>query len=168
MRMRSFLVSLVLLALSLAAGAIVLAGPAVPPQAKAPATGSGGVLQSQEADTPGVVAELIECKRKEGVLSIKVRFRNTTNAAAFHRILAHREYDHIYVTAAGEKYFLLKDSEGVFLTNQADLGGSVAMHMAKGGSTVWWGKFPAPPADVKKINFTLPRVPPFDDIPITD
>ena len=38
----------------------------------------GAPLQTQEINTAGVIAELTECRRSEGVLSIRIRFRNTT------------------------------------------------------------------------------------------
>ena len=166
MRMNLIRECLTLWAVTFAATALVLAGPVVPPQAKAPAAGS--VIQSQETDTTGVVAELYECKRKEGVLTIKVRLRNTSNQKASYKLYSAREYDQYYVTAGGKKHFLLKDSEGTHLTVQAGGGGFSTLALKPGQTSLWWGKYPAPPADVKKINFTMPRVAPFDDIPISD
>src|ERR1035441_10955255 len=44
-----------------------------------PAAEQVGVIQTQETTYPGVVAEFTECRRKEGVLNIRVRFRNTSD-----------------------------------------------------------------------------------------
>ena len=41
-----------------------------------PAAEQAGVIQTQETNEEGVVGELIECRRSEGVLTIKIRFRN--------------------------------------------------------------------------------------------
>jgi hypothetical protein len=37
-----------------------------------------------------------------------------------------------------------------------------------GKTYLWWAKYPAPPAEVKKINFMMPITSPFEDVPITD
>src|SRR5271170_2645052 len=62
----------------------VAAVPPVPqPSASTPsllAAASSGVIQSQDTSTSGVVAELIQCRRSGGVLSVKIRFHNTTGA----------------------------------------------------------------------------------------
>src|SRR6202521_2794250 len=50
---------------------------AAPVAAPSPAA-SAGVIQTQETNTQSVVADLTECKRKDGVLSVKVSFRNTS------------------------------------------------------------------------------------------
>ena len=57
--------------------------PATQPSAPAPsllAAASSGVIQSQDTSTQGVVGELIQCRRSGGVLSVKIRFHNTTGA----------------------------------------------------------------------------------------
>src|SRR5208283_3906195 len=46
--------------------------------AQTPAAQPSNVIQTQDANAEGVVAELTECRRSEGVLTIKVRFRNTS------------------------------------------------------------------------------------------
>jgi hypothetical protein len=38
---------------------------------------------------------------------------------------------------------------------------------APGQQRVQWAKFPAPPASSTKISITLPKFPPFEDIPIS-
>ena len=68
-------------------------------------------LQSQDTNFPGIVADLTECKRKDGVLSVKVRLRNTSRQAVDVTLVKNRNYDEFYVTAAGKKYFILRDIE---------------------------------------------------------
>jgi hypothetical protein len=121
-------------------------------------------IQTQETEMAGVVAELMEVKRKDGVLTVKVNFRNTGDAGVKVYIeTEHGKYEHIYVTANTKKYFVLKDSEGAPLAPKYIEG-----NPEKGQKVIWWAKFPAPPADVKKINLIIPKMPPFEDVPITD
>ena len=127
-------------------------------------TSKSNVIQSQETEFSGIVAELIECKRKEGVLTIKVVFRNTGEETTHVYIdTGHGDYSGIYVTADSKKYFVLKDSEKVPLAPK-EINGD----LNKGGKLLWWAKYPAPPAEVKKINLIMPQILPFEDVPITD
>ena len=125
---------------------------------------TSGPIQTQETEMAGIVAELTEAKRKDGVLTIKVNFRNTGNDATRVYIdTQHGKYEQIYVTADTKKYFVLKDSEGAPLAPKYIEG-----NPKKGEKVLWWAKYPAPPAEVKKINLIIPSVLPFEDVPITD
>jgi hypothetical protein len=141
------------------------------PASSAPAAGSD-VIQSQDTNTSGVVGELTQCKRSEGVLSVRVRFRNSSSKAVQFTVLeGNSNYEKIYVTAASKKYFILKDSQNTYLTPVADYacgGPGVCARLAPGDVFNWWAKFPAPSAEVKKINLMIPVGPPFEDVPITD
>jgi len=130
-----------------------------------------GVIQTQDTTTSGVVAELTECRRQEGVLTIKVRFRNTSNKPSNLTLTRYMENDNgrFYVTAGNKKYFMLKDSEGVVLSsNSVNESGKIEVKLEPEQTFLWWAKYPAPSADVKKINFMMPVTPPFEDVPITD
>jgi len=128
---------------------------------------AGGVIQSQEINTTGIVAEFIECKRKEGVLSVKVRLRNTTNASIkLGVITAWSDYDVYYVTAGSKKYFVLRDEEKVPLAPTPDSFGHLYVDIPRGGAYTWWAKYPAPPDSETKINYFMPLGAPFEDIPI--
>jgi hypothetical protein len=138
-----------------------------------PATEQAGVIQTQDTTTSGIVAELTDCRRKEGVLTIKVRFRNTSNKPAnltlTHYMKAGEDDPKFYVTAGNKKYFMLKDTEGTYLTsNSANDTFGVELKLEPGQTFLWWAKYPAPSADAKKINFMMPVTPPFEDVPITD
>jgi hypothetical protein len=140
----------------------------------APAAEQAGVIHSQETTAQGIVAEIIECRRKEGVLTIKARFRNTSNKTSHLTLIrypAEGDHERYYVTAANKKYFILKDSDGIDLSSNSvgnDTGNSVRLNLEPGQTFLWWAKYPAPSADVKKINFMMPVTPPFEDVPITD
>jgi hypothetical protein len=140
------------------------------PAPSAPAAPASDVIQSQDSNAPGTVGELIQCKRSEGVLSVKVRFRNTSSKTVQFAIFKggnDGEREKAYVTAASKKYFILRDASGQFLTSGSDYCG-VCVVLEAGQSFTWWAKFPAPPADVEKINLMTPITPPFEDVPITN
>lgn len=143
---------------------VAVIGPAaVMAQSGAPATKA---IQSQETNARGVVAELTECKRKDGVLTVKVRFRNTSTEKVTFFIIEGRNYDKYYVTADKKKYFILTDSEKAPLTAQADGSGALQASLAPGQGFQWWAQYPAPPPTVKSITLFTPLTPPFEDVPI--
>lgn len=145
------------------------AGTSAPSSPSAPAS---DIIQTQDTNTSGVVGELTQCKRSDGVLSVKVRFHNTSAKPVEFTVLSGgSNYEKVYVTAANKKYLILKDSENSYLTSQADYscgGPAVCARLGPGDSFNWWAKFPAPAADVKKINLMIPVGAPFEDVPITD
>ena len=141
-----------------------------PATAVLPASEQAGVIQTQETNSGGMVGELTECRRHEGVLTIKVRFRSTSNKRAVLKLTEYNnggDFEKFYVTAGNKKFFILKDTEGVYLTSLSASNG-VVLQLDPGETSSWWAKYPSPPADVKKINFVTPVAPPFEDIPITD
>lgn len=137
-------------------------------QAATPVAKPVAPLQVQETNEAGVIAEFVECKRKEGVLTLRIRLRNTGNAGTHFYLISSRNYDNFYVTAEDKKYLVLRDEEKTPLAPAANAGGDVGVNLAKGGSWLWWAKYPAPPAGVKKINYVWPLGAPFEDIPIAD
>jgi hypothetical protein len=110
--------------------------------------------------------EIYECKRKQGVLTIKVRFK-----AAGGRAELDLPYDTTYVVdvASGKKYTILRDSDKAPLATTSQGWGDRVRESVEPGATfsAWW-KFPAPPPTTKKISFILPKSEPAEDVPITD
>lgn len=134
-----------------------------------PALAQVAAIQSQDINQPGIAADLIEAKRSDGVLSIKVRLKNTGTKDARVKIYEHTKIDGFYVQAEGKKYFVLRDTEKVALATPSDAyDGTLYPSVAPGASFTWWAKYPAPPANVKKFGFYWPLGAPFDDVPITD
>jgi hypothetical protein len=136
---------------------------AAPVAAPSPAA-SAGVIQTQETNTQGLVAELTECKRKDGVLTVKLRIRNTSSGIVTFNSSELSYYDKTYVTADNKKYFILTDTEKQPLSGKTS--GNESLN--PGQSYHWWAKFPAPPAAVKSINLLTSVASPFDDVPISD
>jgi hypothetical protein len=125
-------------------------------------------IQSQDSNISGVVAEITECKRADGVLTIRMRLRNTGTEKADVQLVRYRAFQGFYLTANNKKYFILQDSEKTPLAPSVDNAGNVSAQIPKGGSYTWWAKYPAPPPDVKKVSYYTPITGPFDNIPITD
>ena len=136
------------------------------------AAASSDIIQSQDTSTQGVVGELIQCRRSGGVLSVKIRFHNTTGAGmGFYALGPNSSYEKYYLAAASKKYFILKDTDGTYLAPAFnwDCGMSgVCEKLGPGQSITWWAKFPAPSADVTKLDLFTPVTPPFEDVPISD
>ena len=136
-----------------------------------PAAQVSDVIQTQDANVEGIVAELTQCQRSEGVLTIKVRFRNTSDKPGKLTFTnwnaSGADNPKFYVTAGNKKYFMLADSDGTVLSTNST-GNGVDANIAPGKTFLWWAKYPAPPAEVKKINFMMPVTTPFEAVPITD
>jgi hypothetical protein len=145
------------------------AGSLVPPPGVISAVAQTKALtDAQDVNgAPGVVAEIVQCKRAEGVLSIRMRLRNTGDKDASVHLISGNNYDQYYVTAGSKKYFVLRDSDKTPLANPSNFS-NLVFDIAKGASVIWYAKYPAPPAEVKKVNYYTPVTPPFEDIPVTD
>ena len=134
-----------------------------------PARAQGAeVLQSQETNESGITAEVTEAKRKDGVLTVKLRLRNTGGSDADVSMTdGPASFDNYYLTAGDKKYFVLRDAEGkAIATNDQD--GYITAKVKKDGTYTWWAKFPAPPAEVTSVTFYTPIAPPFEDLPVSD
>jgi hypothetical protein len=166
--------SMICTAALMTAGLVVSTAPKDAPLRIAQAaaqTAPGALSEAQDVNgVAGVVAEIMQCKRDSGVLSIRMRLRNTGDADVSLRVINRANYDQYYVTAGSKKYFILRDSEKTPLANPINTndGVSVGVTIPKGGTFTWFAKYQAPPADVKKVNYYTPITIPFEDIPITD
>src|SRR4051812_45019424 len=78
-------------------------------------------IQVQDTNTEGVTAELIEAVRKEGVLTVKIRYRNAGSAPAKLNLTADwRDVDQYYVVAGSTKFLILKDDKKVPVMSALD------------------------------------------------
>jgi len=144
------------------------APPSASPPPAAPSTPAATAVKTEDTNVSGVVADIIQCTRKDGVLSLKVRFRNTGSDKRNLGLIENRDYEKYYVSAANKKYFILKDSEGTYLTPQASGTGSLFVNLEPNGQYTWWAKYPAPPAEVKTVTLYMKLAAPFEDIPVSD
>ncbi len=126
------------------------------------------ITEPQDMNIAGLTGEITEAKRKDGVLTIRLRLKNTSDKDVASYLVEHRNFDAWHVIADKKKYFVLRDAEKTPLMPHADSGGFVRVHIKKGAAYTFWAKFPAPPAEVKKVTFMTPLSPPFEDVPLSD
>ena len=150
--------------LRLHAAAVVLASAAFLPGAAA----QGAKPQAHDTNVDGVTAEVVEAVRKEGVLSLKLRFRNAGAKPARLDLVANRHVDTQYLVAGKTKLMVLKDSKNTALMPPLDPIGALQPTVKPGASYLFWAKYPAPPADAKKVTYYSPIMPPIEDIPIAE
>jgi hypothetical protein len=124
--------------------------------------------QAHETGIDGVTAEIVEAVRKEGVLTMKVRYRNESASPATMKLYRSWDDKDYYVTAGSTKLMVLKDSKGVSVGTPHGAHGETDISIKPKGSFLFWAKYPAPPAETKKVTFYHPHSPPIEDIPVTD
>ena len=127
-----------------------------------------GQARARETSVTSVVADHVESKRKDGVLTVLVRFRNTGAKDVVFYPVTRGNHDSHYVTAENKKYFVLRDEDRTAIAPQVNPAGDVFVSLKPEGTYVWWAKYPAPPPEVKKISYYTSITPPFDDIAIVD
>ena len=147
-----------------AAAVLLLAG--APQAARAQAAKP---LQAQETSIDGVSAEVVEVMRRDGVLTVKLRYRNTGGAPTRVTFVdGSSQVDNYYVVGGKTKYLVLKDDKKVALMNPLSIHGQLWAELKPAGTFLFWAKYPAPPAEVKKVNFHTPHGPPFEGLAITE
>jgi hypothetical protein len=153
------------------APAVPAAAAAVPAAASplaAPATVIASATFSQD---PNLRADLLEVRRiSGGALLVKWRIVNTATEAASGLTAAARTepiyysfgWDDIYYVdpAENKKYGYLTDTDGGRIL---DIWWG---NLKPGEQRANWAKFPAPPPSSTRISLTLPKFPPFEDVPV--
>jgi hypothetical protein len=131
-------------------------------------TQGGKPLATRELDVEGIVAEVIESDRQDGVLTVRVRFRNTGQQPAKLPLVDAQGYVTTYMVSGKTKYALLKDDRGNQVATPRDGGGWLQPTIKPKATWSWWGKFPAPPAERKTYSLYLKVGPPIENVPIVD
>lgn len=143
-------------------------GPATPSAAATPPV-PATPLPTGSFSTGEVEAQVTEATRKGGILTVKVRFAVAEGASFPTNTWLYSNpdagYKEAYVVAGDKKYFVLKDAEGAPLMPP---GLMLNGRKDRGAVGIWWGKFPAPPAEVRDFSLALPQTSPLDEIPIRD
>lgn len=128
---------------------------------------AGAVLASHETNWPGIMADVVELRRKGSTLTATVRFRNTGSDRAEPDFMYTETY--LMDPAGGKKYDVLKDTEGRYIAAlRSGYSNRWYDYVSPGASKTVWIKFPAPPPEVKTITFQLPNVMLFEELPIAD
>lgn len=107
---------------------------------------------------------VIEATRTGGVLTIKARVTLLGGETGTRRLLYPSDTKDLYVLAGDQKYMILKDNEGVALAPEGYEPGFSQL----GGTSTWWGKFPAPAPEVKAVGFYFKDFAPVENVPIRD
>jgi hypothetical protein len=132
--------------------------------AYAVAVDAAEAIVTQETDIKGLTAQVVRCRRKEGVLTIALEFRNNSTEPTFLSIINETQgSDNFYVISNNKKYLFLRDSEGTPIAKQNGI-----MALLPSQTWTWWASYPAPSDDIKEINFITPLTLPFEDLPIED
>lgn len=124
------------------------------------------VLQTQDADLwDGIEVDLTKMTVKNNVVTVKLKFRNTGTENHSVRI----EYKSCYIMdeANQKKYFVLKDSDGVYIAgpqHDQSAGGRFWFEIKAGKSKNMWLKFPEPTDNPETISISIPGVSPFDEV----
>jgi hypothetical protein len=126
-------------------------------------------LATRDLDTEGIRAEVIESVRRGDELTVRVRLRNVGDKAAkVLLVTGGQSYDAAYLSAKNTKYVLTRDTKGYVVATPSDGGGWLEANIKPKGTWNWWGKFAAPPQDVKSYTLYLKVGPPIEDVPIVD
>jgi hypothetical protein len=140
--------------------------PAGAPAAAAPVT-TGSVVASQDTNWSGVVAEVLEFRRKGNTLTAKVRLRNGGPDPS--RVEVKFDETYLMDAANAKKYEALRDEKGTYIASlRSGWNDRWYDDLKPAQSYTLWVKFPAPPPEVKAITLQLPGTPPFEDLPIQD
>lgn len=152
-------------------------GAAAPPVA-APAPGGGAAaVATQESDVAGVEAAILEVKRA-GADTVTVRWQYRNKTAEQKELIKSLTYivntweyglaaeAYLVDPVNRKKYLVVKDAQGFPLAAKVEPT-SYSLMLAANQTLTTWAKFPAPPENVLKISVYVPRVPPFEDVPIS-
>ncbi len=138
--------------------------PAAPTGASAAAPIPTGPALGQAMDSKGELRmDVLEAVRTGGVLTVKTRFTLTGGKPAS-RPLPGSSTSDVYLTAADKKFMMLTDDRDKALMSSNNYPNFDQV----GSSQTWWGKFPAPPAEVKAVNFYFYGFDPVENVAITD
>jgi hypothetical protein len=125
-------------------------------------------LATRALDTEGITAEVLESVRKDGLLTVRVRFRNTTDKPIKFKLVHSGRYDANYISAGDTKYMIMRDAKKNVVATPTDGGGWIEPTIKAKGTFGWWAKFPAPPPERKTYTLYLSVGPPIEDVPIVD
>jgi hypothetical protein len=132
--------------------------------APAAAAAPGPSLGEADSQNGQFRLAVTEASRTGGVLTIKARVTLLGGQTGGRRLLYPSDNEDLYVLAGDQKYMILKDNEGVALAPE-DFNPNFSQ---LGGSATWWGKFPAPPPEVKAVGFYFKDFAPVENVAITD
>ncbi len=117
------------------------------------------VLQTQYGND-GIEIDIVKCKVLKDVMTLVIVARHPGEGKGYVTI----HIRDVYYIANNKKYHVLKDSEGSWISSNG--GENLLGDLKKGQSRMHWFKFPAPPAEVNKIEIILDTILPFEDVEV--
>ena len=124
--------------------------------------------EAHETSVDGVTVEVTEAVRREGVLTVKLRFRNTKQKPASFYVVPDGNWNAYYLVSGKSKLMVLKDSKDIPMMPPLGTGNFHSRNLEPGASYLFWAKFPAPPADVKKVDIHTPLAAPIEGVAIAE
>jgi hypothetical protein len=121
---------------------------------------SVGGLQARGTRLTGVMADLVSADREAGVLTVTIRFRNSTRARR--PLPVEPDLRGVELEAGGRSWPILRDGD------EAPSRVVLPDSLAPAETRVWRGEFTAPPLDVTEFDLAVPGVDPFTAVPIRD
>jgi hypothetical protein len=152
-----------------AAGSVADAQQPAPQAVQAPS--NNGIASAQYSQDPDLRCDLLEVKRVSGG-ALLVRWRVINTAGGGSSGLTATAAKPIRYDFGWNELFFIDPAENKRYQFLTDSGGNRIVDvwygdLEPGQQRVNWAKFPAPPPSSTKISLSLPKFPPFEDVPVS-
>jgi len=166
--MKRLAIGCAMLALA-AIGSVAVAQQAAPQTAQAPS--NSVIASAQYSQNPDLRCDLLEVKRVSGG-ALLVRWRVINTGGGGTSGLTATAAKPIRYDFGWNELFFIDPAENKRYQFLTDSGGNRILDvwygdLEPGQQRVNWAKFPAPPPGSTKISLSLPKFPPFEDVPIS-
>jgi hypothetical protein len=151
--------------------ALAVLGPVAEAQQTAQAPSNSALATAQYSQDPDLRCDLLEVKRVSGG-ALLVRWRVINTGGGGSSGLTATAAKPIRYDFNWEELFFIDPAENKRYQFLTDSGGNRILDvwygdLAPGQQRVNWAKFPAPPPNSTKISLSLPKFPPFEDVPVS-
>ena len=166
--MKRLAIGCAMLALA-AIGSVAVAQQAAPQTAQAPS--NSVIASAQYSQNPYLRCDLLEVKRVSGG-ALLVRWRVINTGGGGTSGLTATAAKPIRYDFGWNELFFIDPAENKRYQFLTDSGGNRILDvwygdLEPGQQRVNWAKFPAPPPSSTKISLSLPKFPPFEDVPVS-
>jgi len=166
--MKRLAIGCAMLALA-AIGSVAVAQQAAPQTAEAPS--NSVIASAQYSQNPDLRCDLLEVKRVSGG-ALLVRWRVINTGGGGTSGLTATAAKPIRYDFGWNELFFIDPAENKRYQFLTDSGGNRILDvwygdLEPGQQRVNWAKFPAPPPSSTKISLSLPKFPPFEDVPVS-
>ena len=166
--MKRLAIGCAMLALA-AIGSVAVAQQAAPQTAQAPS--NSVIASAQYSQNPDLRCDLLEVKRVSGG-ALLVRWRVINTGGGGTSGLTATAAKPIRYDFGWNELFFIDPAENKRYQFLTDSGGNRILDvwygdLEPGQQRVNWANFPAPPPSSTKISLSLPKFPPFEDVPVS-